>query len=183
MFSASKAAEFSNEPLSQQDLPALDLLALTPVSKKYRTINLGVCSTVTVLLLGALSVAKHQPWFRVPNDLHNAYPYACLVIFTLGFLWFTYHFFADKKVRFAVREQDVSKESGLFFRQLSCQPILRVQHVELKRGPLDRWAGLASLQVFSAGGEMHTFEIPGLEIDEANQIRQFILDHKDVSAL
>ena len=182
MLSASRAEGFSNEPLSQQNLPALDLLVLTPVSKKYRTINLGVCSTVTLLLLSALTAARYQPWLRVPDDLHNAYPYACLVIFILGFLWFTYHFFADKKVKFAVREQDISKESGLVFRQLSCQPILRVQHVELKRGPLDRWAGLASLQVFSAGGEMHTFEIPGLEIDEANQIRQFILDHKDVSA-
>jgi membrane protein YdbS with pleckstrin-like domain len=68
------------------------------------------------------------------------------------------------------------------FRGLSCQPILRVQHVEVKRGPFDRWAGLAKLQVFSAGGEMHTFEIPGLPLERAQRIRQYILDHKDVSA-
>ncbi|AUC89351.1 hypothetical protein CW735_15105 [Alteromonas sp. MB-3u-76] len=182
MFSASNTGGFSNEPLSQDDLPALEALPLTPVSKKYRLINLGVSATITLLILSVITTGRYQTFFSIPDELKRIFPYVFAVVAILGVLWFTYHFFADKKIKFAVREQDISKQSGLVFRQLSCQPILRVQHVELKRGPLARWAGLASLQVFSAGGEMHTFEIPGLEVDDANRIRQFILDHKDVSA-
>ena len=60
------------------------------------------------------------------------------------------------------------------------QPITRIQHIELKRGPIERKVGLARLQVFSAGGEMHTFEIPGLPLETAQQLRQFILQHKDM---
>ena len=91
------------------------------------------------------------------------------------------HFFADPLIKYALREQDLSLQSGLVFRSLSCQPILRVQHVELKRGPIDRKVGLAKLQVFSAGGALHTFEIPGLPIEDAESIRQFIISHKDAN--
>jgi hypothetical protein len=36
------------------------------------------------------------------------------------------------------------------------------------------------LQVFSAGGDMHTFQIPGLPVETAQQLRHFILQHKDI---
>ena len=58
---------------------------------------------------------------------------------------------------------------------------MRIQHIEIERGPLERSAGLATLQVFSAGGAHHTFEIPGLTYEKAIELRQFILNHKDVS--
>ena len=92
-----------------------------------------------------------------------------------------YVFFADKKKSYALRELDLHYTSGLIFRKTVSQPILRVQHVELKRGPVDRKTGLAKLQVFSAGGALHTFEIPGLPVADAEAIRQFIISHKDAN--
>ncbi|TLU65410.1 PH domain-containing protein [Thalassotalea litorea] len=94
------------------------------------------------------------------------------------FLYFIYLWFAEPIKAYALREQDLSYRSGLLFRKVITQPIARIQHVELKRGPLDRRFELAKLQVFSAGGAMHTFEIPGLELKKAQAIRQFILSHK-----
>jgi membrane protein YdbS with pleckstrin-like domain len=173
---------FSNEQITQHDLPQLEGLSLEPISLKYRTMNLFFVGVFATILITIVSALRFNPFFDLPEDLAYAYPFIVAVIGFLGTLWFTYHWFADTKIKYAVREQDISKQSGLIFRGLSCQPILRVQHVEVKRGPLDRWAGLAKLQVFSAGGEMHTFEIPGLPLEHAEQIRQFILDHKDVSA-
>ena len=182
MISEGSATVFSNKHIQTSELPRLQELALTPISRRYRIINLSAISAIALVLLSIVTALRFQSLFELPEDLVFAYPYICSVIFGLAFLWATYHFFADTKITYAVREQDVSKQSGLIFRKLSCQPILRVQHVELNRGPLERWAGLASLQVFSAGGEMYTFEIPGLELEKAQKIRQFILDHKDVSA-
>jgi hypothetical protein len=92
-----------------------------------------------------------------------------------------YHIFADPIIQYAVREQDIHFQAGLFFRRLVSQPILRVQHIELKRGPIERKANLATLQVFSAGGVSHTFEIPGLEYHTAISLRKFIINHKDLS--
>lgn len=92
-------------------------------------------------------------------------------------------FFSAKHKHFALREQDLSYASGLIFKKVVTQPILRIQHIELKRGPVARKIGLASLQVFSAGGSLHTFEIPGLPLKTAEAIRHFILQHKDINAI
>ena len=150
--SAQQETVFSNNQLSVEEIPSLQTLALLPISKKYRTLNILSIGLIALVLIGIASALRLQS------------------------------FFADVRIFYAIREQDISKQSGLIFRKLSCQPILRVQHVEVNRGPLDRWAGLASLQVFSAGGEMHTFEIPGLSIERAEQLREFILAHKDIGA-
>jgi membrane protein YdbS with pleckstrin-like domain len=88
--------------------------------------------------------------------------------------------FADQRVAYALREHDVGFRWGLLFRHTVIQPLSRIQHIELKRGPIERSAGLATLQVFSAGGGAHTFEIPGLPVEQAQGLRQFILQHQDL---
>ena len=173
---------FSNNQLNVEDIPNLQTLALLPISKKYRAINNFSIGLIALVLLSIATGIKYQPFWSIPEDLLKAYPYIVTAIVALATIWALYHVFADVRIFYAIREQDISKQSGLIFRKLSCQPILRVQHVEVNRGPLDRWAGLASLQVFSAGGEMHTFEIPGLTLDKAEQLREFILAHKDIGA-
>lgn len=91
-----------------------------------------------------------------------------------------YHYFADPKKKYAIREHDIHFQTGWIFQKRTSQPIMRIQHIEIERGPIERKAGLATLQVFSAGGANHTFEIPGLVHEKAIELRQFILDHKDV---
>lgn len=173
---------FSNNQLNVEDIPNLQTLALLPISKKYRAMNIFSIGLIALVLLSIATGLEYQPFWSIPEDLLKAYPYIVTAIIALATIWALYHVFADVRIFYAIREQDISKQSGLIFRKLSCQPILRVQHVEVNRGPLDRWAGLASLQVFSAGGEMHTFEIPGLTLDKAEQLREFILAHKDIGA-
>ena len=173
---------FSNSLIELNALPQIQSLELQSISPRYQIINIGLACSVTVAILVLISIFRYQPWFEIPLPLFNAYPYAFVIILVLGCVWGSYHLLADKRIKYALREQDISLQSGLIFRRLACQPILRVQHVELKRGPLVRMAGLASLRVYSAGGALHTFEIPGIELHVAEQLRQFILDHKDVSA-
>jgi membrane protein YdbS with pleckstrin-like domain len=172
----------TNENTSASDIPQLYQLNLEAISPRYRVINISLAFGIAFVLIMVASALRYQSFFMLPEPLAIAYPYIIIGICVLGCLWTTYHFFADPLIKFALREQDLSLQSGLVFRSLSCQPILRVQHVELKRGPIARLAGLASLQVFSAGGATHTFEIPGIEVEVAERLRQFILDHKDVSA-
>ena len=173
---------FSNNQLSVDEIPSFKTLALVPISKKYRALNIFSIGLIALALTGIITGLRFQRFWSLPDNLLLAYPYVIAGIVAIGGVWALYHFFADVRIFYAIREQDISKQSGLIFRKLSCQPILRVQHVEVNRGPLDRWAGLASLQVFSAGGEMYTFEIPGLSLSRAEQLREFILAHKDIGA-
>lgn len=171
--------DFSNQSVA--DLPKLESQPMVDISPKYRRLNLMVTSIAVVVIIGILSAIRFQPFFELNQGLILAYPFSVSIVFALGVWSFVYHFFADPLIGYCLREQDISLKKGLIFRSLSCQPILRIQHVEVKRGPLMRLAGLSALHVFSAGGALHTFQIPGLEDDTAQQLRQFILDHKALS--
>lgn len=175
-----QGVRFSNDAVEQ--LPKLEAQHLLAVSPRYRVVNLLITVVTTLVLLAVITVIRFQSYFPIDTPLVAAYPFIVGVIVVLSMWRFIYHVFADVRVKYGVREQDISLQKGLIFRSLACQPILRVQHVELKRGPFSRMAGLSALRVFSAGGAMHTFEIPGLELHVAQQLRQFILDHKDLSA-
>ncbi len=174
--------DFSNEPVSPCQLPDAREVETNPISPRFRMINLVTVGVVFSFLCMVFSIAHVQPWLPIPKQLHSIYPFAVSIAAFIGVWSFVYHWFADPLIRYAIRQQDLILQKGLIFRNVTCQPILRIQHIELKRGPLDRAAGLAKLQVFSAGGSAHTFEIPGLPVAQALQLRQFILDHKDLDA-
>jgi membrane protein YdbS with pleckstrin-like domain len=173
-------SNFSNPTVPNDQLPAILTLDKQSLSERYaplnRLLNLGF--TLFICVIGM--ALYFQPFINLPMDLLNFLPLFIWAAAILGFLitWFTHA--RDQVKSYTLRELDLHYTSGLFFRKVVSQPITRIQHIELKRGPIERKAGLATLQVFSAGGEMHTFEIPGLPVETAQQLRQFILQHKDV---
>ena len=72
---------------------------------------------------------------------------------------------------FALRERDLYMRHGVIFRTTSIVPHARIQHVDTRHGPVDRWLGLASVVVFTAGNRGAILSIPALEADEAEEIR------------
>ncbi|WP_071458897.1 PH domain-containing protein [Bacillus massilinigeriensis] len=76
-----------------------------------------------------------------------------------------------KRWRYEVRDQEVELQHGVFIVKRTLVPMIRVQHVDTKQGPLLRKYGLASVAV-STAATVH--EIPALEIEEAEQLRVFI---------
>jgi hypothetical protein len=176
-----EAHAFSNESLIDEQLPSIQRLtyqSLAPIYLKIRR-RLTLFSTATILLV--IFICQKQHIFSFSDQTLNILSYLILVVGIIGLLRYLFIIFGDKKKHFALREQDITYRSGLVFQKTVTQPILRIQHVELKRGPIERKVGLACLQLFSAGGASHTFEIPGLLLNNAESMRQFILDHKTIS--
>ena len=58
---------------------------------------------------------------------------------------------------------------------LSVQPLNRLQHVDLQRGPLERMYGLASLVLYTAGTSSASISIPGLAAAEAERLRDHLV--------
>jgi len=173
-------SNFTNPIVPIDQLPAILTLEEKSLSEKYaplnRLLNLGL-----ILLVCSIGMALYfQPFVNLPKGLLNFIPFIIWAVAIFGFLTTWISHACDQVKSYALRELDLHYSSGLFFRKIVSQPITRIQHIELKRGPIERKVGLATLQVFSAGGEMHTFQIPGLPVDTAQQLRQFILQHKDV---
>lgn len=75
--------------------------------------------------------------------------------------------------RYDVTPTDVDLYSGVFTKKRVLVPLVRVQHVQTKQGPILRAHGLASVTVSTAG---ESFEIPGLAEDDANGLRDRVAE-------
>jgi len=77
--------------------------------------------------------------------------------------------------RYGMDEQLLVARYGILFREEKTIPISRLQHVDLRRGPIERLFSLATLVVFTAGTEGATFRVPGLSVMRARQMRDWVL--------
>lgn len=66
---------------------------------------------------------------------------------------------------------------GWLFHTDTVVPLVRVQHLDVVRGPLDKAFGTASLVVHTAGTHNSTVTLPGLAPDRASEIRDIIREH------
>jgi hypothetical protein len=61
-------------------------------------------------------------------------------------------------------------------------PVTRVQHLDLKRGPLQRWRDLSTLIVHTAGTRHSAVVVPNLDAADAERLRDHLgrqIDHDD----
>jgi membrane protein YdbS with pleckstrin-like domain len=72
---------------------------------------------------------------------------------------------------FEVYDEEIDIHKGIFWRKRIIIPLIRVQNVDTRQGPIMRANGLASFTVATAAGE---HEIPGLEVDEADALRDHV---------
>ena len=69
---------------------------------------------------------------------------------------------------YAIGEEEVDLHEGLVVVTRTVVPMVRVQHVDLHRGPLSTRMGLAEIELHTAAGSV---TIPALDRDEAERIR------------
>jgi membrane protein YdbS with pleckstrin-like domain len=66
---------------------------------------------------------------------------------------------------------------GWLFHTDTVVPFVRVQHLDVTRGPLDKLFGTATLVVHTAGTHNSIVTLPGLAPDRAAEIRELIRGH------
>ena len=71
---------------------------------------------------------------------------------------------------YALRSDDLIVVSGIMFRRLVVVPYGRMQLVDVKRGPIDRHFGLASVQLHTAAATTDA-AVAGLTPDDAAELR------------
>ena len=72
---------------------------------------------------------------------------------------------------FEVYDQEIDIHKGIFWKKRIIIPLIRVQNVDTRQGPIMRANGLASFTVATAAGE---HEIPGLQVQEADELRDHV---------
>jgi membrane protein YdbS with pleckstrin-like domain len=74
--------------------------------------------------------------------------------------------------RFEVREDTLYIERGVLVNVRTVVPYVRVQHVDARRGPVERVLGLGSVVVFTAGSRGADVSIPGLVAERADDVQE-----------
>ena len=89
----------------------------------------------------------------------------------------TWPSFSWRAFRYAVRDDALLVQQGVLFQHTVAIPRHRIQHADLRQGPIDRAWGLTTLVVFTAAGAGLDASIPGLDEDVAEALRDLLLKH------
>lgn len=81
------------------------------------------------------------------------------------------------RLRYGMSERLLQVVRGWLFHTDTIVPFVRVQHLDVHRGPLDKMFGTASLVVHTAGTHNSTVTVPGLAPARAAEIRDIIREH------
>jgi uncharacterized protein len=76
--------------------------------------------------------------------------------------------------RFALREEELLLEHGIFNRIRTVVPLRRIQHLDVSQNILEREYGVGKLIVHTAGTRGNTVIVPGLDFEEAERLRDAI---------
>lgn len=160
---------FQNDVLDVSSLPRYETAPLTPIDVRYRKIILWN-AVIFALFTGALAV-----FFFVVDDF-RPYRWLALAFSILApVLWGILQLWAFKRKGYAVREHDVIYVHGVLSVKTTVVPFNRIQHVSVKEGVFSRIYGLASVQIFTAGGTAADLQVRGLDKTTAEKIRNLIL--------
>lgn len=81
------------------------------------------------------------------------------------------------RLRYRLSEAVLQVMRGWLFHRDTVVPLVRVQHIDVMRGPLDKMFGTASLIVHTAGTHNSIVTLPGLAPDRASEMRDAIREH------
>lgn len=65
------------------------------------------------------------------------------------------------------------RSGKLFFKDVRV-PLSRVQHLDIKRGPLERWRDLSTLIIHTAGTREHAVSVPVMDAAAAEHLRDVL---------
>jgi hypothetical protein len=157
--------------LSQDEYIQLSDLPLSSIDPNYPKLLLIISSVVAVIIITVLSafllIAKPLPLTIAAVGLVSAIVLAIVLIQLI-------HLKAHK-IAYGLFEHEMVFREGLFWVSTTALPYTRLQHVNLSQGPLERKYNLVTLKCFSAGSGLAEIDLPGLNAELAEHLRQHLL--------
>ena len=157
-----------------EHVPPADWQHLPPRGTKLAAFGSAMGFAIPALLASGFLTAGTDlvsPWLAAP---------ACGVLAAVSGAWVGVK--RHRRTLWKLDEEGFALQRGRWWQMESRVPISRVQHLDLKRGPLERAFGLATLVVHTAGTRMSAVSVSGLDGEDAERLRDRLarqLDHDD----
>lgn len=149
-----------------------ELTLLDPRAIHYWRIHslIGSCFLLAGLAVVGILVSLSMPSAFLPCLT----AWSALLLFRIWwFFWFPLRSY--RAWGFRVDDKVLETRYGIWVRVITLLPLSRLQHVDLHRGPLERYFGLTSLVLQTAGTHNATMTIPGLDADLAVRLRDQLI--------
>lgn len=162
--------DFTNDTLDINSLPKYEEIPLHPISKKYWKVVLFNIMVFLLILACGLAALLHF--------VNGSIPYISIICggyLVLGILLVLLYKTDIRRRGFAVREKDILYKSGIIALTTTVIPFSRIQHITLDEGLFSRMYHLGQLRIFTAGGSSGSLHIPGIEIEQARQIKELLM--------
>ncbi|MCY4495438.1 MAG: PH domain-containing protein [Acidimicrobiaceae bacterium] len=135
------------------------------VQRQWRIEVLLVTAPLAIVATSLSFVLSYPPWLVGLTVLAGmTLPATALALVSVRY----------RHWRYALREDSLVLQHGVWFRQRSVTPYYRVQNVDLTAGPLERWLGLQRLTIKTASSSTDA-TIPGLDKQDAKNLAERIL--------
>lgn len=161
---------FTNETIDIESLPRFEEVKLQSLHRDYWKILLIGNGILLLVLSVFLSL-----FLYFSEEFRDRWPFflIALLVFFLSSLGLAKISF--KKRGYAFRQHDVLYKSGIISESTTIIPYSRIQHVALNEGIISRLFGLASIGIYTAGSGNSDIEIPGIEKEKAQSIKQLLM--------
>jgi membrane protein YdbS with pleckstrin-like domain len=163
--------KFTNETIDINELPNFEEVQLNSLQSKYFNViavNLSLFNFLILILFSAISYFKADLF---SNRVWLIIGVAISILISLSYPLAKLSF---NKKGYAFRTHDAIFKEGLISETTTIIPFNRVQHVALHQGFISRKLGLASIELFTAGGSSSDLKIPGILFEDAQKIKNLV---------
>ncbi|MBP2282326.1 membrane protein YdbS with pleckstrin-like domain [Flavobacterium sp. CG_23.5] len=161
---------FTNETIDTSELPKFEEVQFTALHPNYWKVTMINC----IILILFLSFGVTSGLIFIEELSGFELPFIILTIVIIGLI-LLFSRIAFRKKGFAFRNHDVLFRHGIIASNTIVIPYNRIQHVALHEGLVSRYFGLAKIEIFTAGGSSSDIEIPGIEKEQAEKIKQLLM--------
>jgi membrane protein YdbS with pleckstrin-like domain len=149
---------------------AADPAGLQPVEPGYRNaLRLRLAIFWGILAVAAL-VADRAALAELP--IAGVLPTVVAVLGIASVVFFPAKTY--RRLRYRLTDRILQVTRGWTFHTDTVVPLVRVQHLDVVRGPVDKMFGIATLVVHTAGTHNSIVTVPGLAPDRAEEMRDII---------
>lgn len=154
-----------------EELPSVQNVVLKPLEANYLTVRRIAFACTTTIVAGAGFAAFY---FIEKLQFYPAIYAAVAVGILFIFFGLTAQAMSFKNSGYALRQKDLFYRKGWLVQKTRIVPLNRIQHVSIQSGPIERYFGLASVSVFTAGSDGADFTIAGITNETASKIKEWI---------
>lgn len=163
---------FENIDINIADLPTVDSNSFNSLEKNYRAVLIIKAIIFSIVLIAGYFLFYYYKSDKLPLFVSLSLFVLLAFIVISNFLVAILGF---KKKMYKIRFHDLIYKTGLLWKSETSIPFVRVQHSEVIQGPIERIFGIAKLKLYTAGGSTSDLSIPGLSMQKAEELKEFIV--------